>query len=116
MKKFAFKTLSILLAAVLLVAALPLAAFAEDSSSSALPNQAHIHDFDLFYPKEFNYYSNEDHIVTLYEEQKCIECGWSIYKIALAYTYEQHTYDTSIIDPEVDMQGDCIYCGETFYW
>jgi hypothetical protein len=116
MKTITFKTLSILLAAVILVAALPLAAFAEDSSSSVLPNEAHTHILGLFYPEDCDYYSNEYHIVTLYEEQKCIECGWLIYKIALAYRYENHTCDTSIVDPEVDMQGDCIYCGETFYW
>ena len=111
MKKSAFKTLSILLAAVLLVVALPITAFAEDVSPCAPPVCKHNYEISYY----FTHIPEADshHIVVVYESWECVWCGD-------AFTYESayeegHDFGDEI-DPEVDMSGVCIICGREVYW
>ena len=92
MKKATFKTLSILLAAVILVAALHVTAFAEDVSPSAIR------------PCEHNYVTRDDttyvpvsdtaHLTTPYIVESCIWCGAANIFQGEPY-FESHTYDVS---------------------
>lgn len=73
MKKITFKSLSILLALVLLVTALPVAAFAEDVSPCAdLPCE---HNFTTRHTTSYVPISETEHITTHYTIENCIWCG-----------------------------------------
>ena len=112
MKTITFKTLSILLAAVLLVAALPVTAFAEDVSPSAIrPCE---HNYVEEESPTYLYVSNTYHRVTVTLVKNCVWCDSSIF-IRDTHYLELHEFDDSV-DPEVDMEGVCIYCGEMIYW
>lgn len=159
MKKIMFKTLSILLAAVLLVAALPIALFAEDvSHCAAVPCD---HNIEIFSQETYVSYSIDYHLTTLYNVCYCSLCELVLDVAVIKRYYEshnveesrdktyspdsdayhlttEHVYETCIccgieinsyeidsnethvfeasVDPEVDMEGVCIYCGETIYW
>ena len=114
MKKITFKTLSILLAAVLLVAALPVAAFAEDVSPCATLSCEHL-DIDKFSTYVYEYVSNEEHMVTEYYFKICADCREVIFADWVDIWEESHTIDPSV-DQETEMQGDCVDCGGTIYW
>jgi hypothetical protein len=113
MKKITFKTLSILLAAVLLVAALPVTAFAEDVSPCAALACEHLNTrtaYEYFY----DYISNDEHYVHEYRLEVCLDCRESNSRWVDSWE-EQHTIDLSV-DQEYEMEGPCIDCGETIYW
>ena len=113
MKTITFKTLSILLAAVLLVAALPVTAFADDVSPSAIrPCE---HNYEVRTNISIDYISNELHRVREYYVVTCLWCGDSYISNDVVDRYEYHEFDDSV-DPECDMQGVCIYCNEMIYW
>ena len=112
MKKFAFKTLSILLAAVLLMAALPVAAFAEDVSTCAAPTCGH--NINTKIDTHYEKISDAIHQVVIHETIYCTWCDYS--ELVNVYWYnEEHIFDNSV-DPEVDMEGFCILCEEMIYW
>jgi hypothetical protein len=79
MKKITFKTLSILLVAALLVAALPIAVYAEDASSdSSCPH--------FFQEREYIHYEYQSKSVCLrevYRWEQCVICG-----ITVNYSYD----------------------------
>jgi len=111
MKKFAFKTLSILLAAVLLAAALPLAAFAEDVSMCDIRPCSH--NYQESTDTTHVYVSNEYHLTTEYAFLVCVWCGDSYTNET--QNYEYHRFDDSV-DEEVDIQGVCVDCKRMIYW
>lgn len=158
MKKATFKTLSILLAAAILVAALPVTTFAEDVSPCAnIPCE---HNYQVHYETSYSPVSEESHLIMIDEIETCTWCGESTFK-GTDYDYEDHSFITSqnerysyasneyhyyivedinictlcdgiyseqqevieeyhefddSVDPEVDMQGVCIYCNKMIYW
>lgn len=114
MKKITFKTLSILLAAVLLVAALPVAAFAEDVSPCATLSCEHLNT-ETSYPRFYNYLTNEEHMVYEYRFEICFSCRELVDYDWVDIWEESHTIDPSV-DQETEMQGDCVDCGGTIYW
>lgn len=114
MKTITFKTLSILLAAVLLVAALPVTAFAEEVNPCAALSCDH-HDIDSFPRCVYEYVSNEEHMVTEYYYTICTDCGAVLFADWLDIWEESHTIDPSV-DQETEMQGNCVYCCETIFW
>jgi hypothetical protein len=112
MKTITFKTLSILLAAVLLVAALPVTAFADDVSICAAPECEH-----NYVEEESStclYVSNTYHRVTETLVKNCVWCESSI-TIRDNQYLALHEFDDSV-DPEVDMEGVCTGCGRMIYW
>ena len=112
MKKITFKTLSILLAAVLLVAALPVTAFAEDVSPCAIrPCE---HNFEVTYYAVRLPATNEYHYTTIHMIIVCTLCGYSYSDVGEPFP-EWHEFDDSV-DEEVDMSGTCIYCGDYVSW
>ena len=113
MKRNTRKALSILLAAVLLVAALPITAFAEDVSPCGI--RPCDHDYVDEYWCDYEYISNDYHLVVEYHSQYCSFCGELFYAEPTESWPSGHTIDDSV-DPEVDMSGDCIDCGGTIYW
>ena len=114
MKKSVFKTLSILLAAVLLVAALPITAFAEDVSPCAPPVCEHNYEEEFWY--DYEYVTNEYHLAILFYSKECTICGdLAAYGNDIGQP-ESHSFDYDIVDPEVDMEGECVDCGGTIYW
>ena len=157
MKKITFKTLSILLAAVLLVVALHLSAFAEEVSATSLcqhifdetesvvsyryesdsvcirivevveicqkcglentyvvENKTSHHD-EEFYNTYYSSHSNEYHMTTVYLEEICLCCGGIINSYEEYFELECHEFDDSV-DPEVDLEGVCILCGDEVSW
>ena len=118
MKKFAFKTLSILLAAVLLAVAMPIAAFSEDVSPCNDSEHSHAHIYEWCYTEyRYKFYSDEYHITQVYPAEGCVLCGL-IRSVDDTFDYdylESHEFDESV-DPEVDMEAVCIYCETTIYW
>ena len=114
MKKITFKTLSILLAAVLLVAALPVTALAEDVSPCAVLSCKHLNPRTSFI-RYYDYISNEEHYVHEYRLVVCLDCDQMIEYEWTDKWEEQHTIDPSV-DQECEMEGPCIDCGETIYW
>ncbi|MBO5967864.1 MAG: hypothetical protein J6S14_05125 [Clostridia bacterium] len=114
MKTITFKTLSILLAAVLLVVALPVTAFAEDVSPCAIPSCEHTNtEFRII--ESYMHVTNEEHLVTLRLFEICSRCEKVISREEMDSWLEPHTIDPSV-DQECEMDGPCIYCGETIYW
>ena len=115
MKRITFKILSILLAAVLLVAALPVTAFAGSSISCRQDpiNGDHSYGLNIWYAYE--YISNEYHLIIEYNSQVCSICNKVINAAPVDYWYVEHLIDDSV-DPECDMQGLCVYCNEMIYW
>lgn len=114
MKMITFKTLSILLAVVILVAALPLAAFADGSITCRQDPVNGEHNYQMTNEEETCVYaSNEYHLIMMYKSYSCIWCG----KIHVEETprFENHEFDDSV-DEEVDMQGFCIVCERMIYW
>lgn len=73
MKKFVSKTLSLFLAATLLVVALPLAAFAEEVCSFVHPGHTHL--FEEYIWEEKEYYSIDKHQVIIHTTEQCAVCG-----------------------------------------
>ena len=114
MKTITFKTLSILLAAVVLVAALPVTAFAEDVSPCAALACEHLKT-QTTYEYFYEYVSNEEHKVYLYRFVVCLSCKDDIFSDWLDIWDEPHTIDPSV-DQECEMEGPCIHCGETIFW
>ena len=112
MKKITFKTLSILLAAVLLVVVLPIAAFAEDVSCREDPDG--LHSYDVRYYTVCVPASDEYHQRIIYASLKCTLCGDSAV-IEISSESEAHDFGDEI-DPEVDMEGVCIICGDEISW
>lgn len=86
MKKFMFKALSIMLAAVLLVAALPIAAFAEEVNAVSSCK----HFFEVNNYANCDNYSDAYHLKTLYSISTCILCGYEVIVEEDSY-YEYHT-------------------------
>ena len=111
MKTITFKTLSILLAAVILVAALPVTAFAEDVSPCAPPVCAHNYVEEV--TPSYLYISNTYHQLTVTRVKNCVWCDSSF--IDETHYIEVHEFDDSV-DPEVDMEGVCIFCNRMIYW
>lgn len=92
MKTITFKTLSILLAAVILVAALPVTAFAEDVSPSAIrPCE---HNFEVHYEPHYTVFTEEMHLITIDIIKTCTWCGESTL-IGTDYDYEDHDFITN---------------------
>ena len=114
MKRNTRKALSILLAAVLLVAALPITAFAEDVSPCAALACQHL-DTRVTYEYFYEYVSNDEHYVHEYQFEVCLSCGDVVFADWTDRWNESHTIDPSV-DPETETQGDCIDCGGTIYW
>lgn len=114
MKKFAFKILSILLAAALLVVALPTAVFAEDVSPCATPSCEHVNT-RISYPTYYHYVTNEEHVAEEYYLEVCTRCEEVISYYELDSWFESHTIDPSV-DQETEMEGECIDCGEMISW
>ncbi|MBR6579116.1 MAG: hypothetical protein IKK74_09245 [Clostridia bacterium] len=114
MKTITFKTLSILLAAVLLVAALPVTAFAEDVSPCAALSCEHPYTQET-HPRFYKYVTNEEHMVYEYRFEVCLSCREVLYDDWVDIWEESHTIDPSV-DQETEMQGDCVDCGGTIYW
>lgn len=114
MKKITFKTLSILLAAVLLVAALPVTAFAEDVSQCDALSCDHPNikvDYSYFY----EHITNDEHLVYEYRIEVCLSCRDVVFDDWTDIWEEPHTIDPSV-DQETEMQGNCVDCGETIFW
>lgn len=114
MKTITFKTLSILLAAVLLVAALPLSAFAEDASPCATPTCEHA-ETEISYTASAFYMTNEEHLITVYIKETCSKCNKVIFYDEVESWLEDHTIDPTV-DQETEIQGACVDCGGTIYW
>ena len=112
MKTITFKTLSILLAAVLLVAALPVTAFAEDVSPCDVLSC--VHNIDVRLDITYTKISDAIHQVAIRETHFCTWCNYSEL-VNVYWRNEAHEFDDSV-DPEVDMEGVCIYCKEMIYW
>lgn len=112
MKKATFKTLSILLAAVILVVALPVAVFAEDVSPCN--NDLCDHNCIWRYLTEHIPFSDELHQNVSYRSYYCTLCGKELDKQPLGVSYDCHVFGS--YDPEVDMQVSCTICGHTIYW
>ncbi len=113
MKKATFKTLSILLAAVILVAALPVTAFAEDEYCSDSPNGEHTlvaAGRTISWTSE----SQTSHLAEIIETYVCTWCEIEIDKIIYSES-EDHDFGSKV-DPEVDMCGTCIFCGAFIEW
>ena len=51
--------------------------------------------------------------VTGYAADGDIRCG--DIRVEITPNFEYHEFDDSV-DPEVDMEGVCIICGELIYW
>ena len=157
MKKITFKTLSILLAAVRLVAALPVAAFAEDASADSLcphifqkreyilyeklsksvclrevyswevcvicgitvndsyKSELRQHQCETRYSTYYSPHSNEYHSTVEYLEDICLCCGEIINSYEEYFDLECHVFDDSV-DPDVDLEGVCILCGDEVSW
>lgn len=156
MKKITFKTLSILLAAVLLVAAFHLATFAEEVSATSscqhvfeatvsvtytyesdteclrtekwvetciecnFVNNYEVetytsHNIGECYNTYYSSHSNEYHIATEYLEEICLCCGGIINSYEEYSSLECHEFDDTV-DPEVDLEGVCILCGDEVSW
>lgn len=159
MKIIAIKIISVLLAVVVLVAALPLSVFAEDASACSVLQCEHNYEESFF--ESSSYVTNEHHLTTLYCVEYCSLCGSTLnitemdsyleshnvevssdktylpdsdeYHITTEHiyetciccgveissreieSYETHEFDASV-DPEVDMEGVCVCCGEMIYW
>lgn len=73
MKTITIQTLSILLAAVLLVAALPVTAFADDVSLCTIIGHSHIYEEYIWEENEF--YSVDVHRVIIHITERCTVCG-----------------------------------------
>ena len=86
MKTITFKTLSILLAAVILVAALPITAFAEGVNGTSSCQ----HTFEVTEYETYEACGNEYHQRTLYRSSTCIWCGYEVIVEGDSY-YEAHT-------------------------
>ena len=124
MKRITFKILSILLAAVLLVAALPVVAFAENVSPCASFDCEHNFVEGCF--ETYNYVSTEKHLTTLYFAKYCTICAWTlefyeaerdvvphtIDEESIVETYS-HTYESNECHyTETSISKMCILCGE----
>ena len=114
MKKITFKTLSILLAAVLLVAALPITAFAEDVSPCSVLSCEHLNT-QVRHERFYDYVTNEEHMVYEYRLVFCLSCQELVFSDWTDIWEESHTIDPSV-DQETEMQGGCVDCGGTIYW
>lgn len=112
MKRITFKTLSILLAAVILVAALPVTAFAEDVSCREDPDG--LHTFNVRYFTTCVPEAQDYHRRIYYASLQCTLCGFSDV-IELSSEREFHDFGDEV-DPEVDMEGVCIICGDEISW
>ena len=113
MKTITFKTLSILLAAVILVAALPVIAFAEDVSPCVVyPCEHNVKVFDEY---SHTWASNEFHYTLWIQVERCTLCEKIFDVWEVDYVLNGHCFDDSV-DPEYDMQGVCSDCGEMIYW
>lgn len=112
MKKATFKTLSILLAAVILVVVLPVTAFAEDVS----PCNYDLCDHSCIWIHitEHLPYSDELHKNVSSRIYYCTLCHTPLDKQIKGVSYDYHVFDS--YDPEVDMQVSCTICGHTIYW
>ena len=113
MKTITFKTLSILLAAVLLVAALPIVAFAE--IVSPIDEDLCDHNCKWRYLKLYESDSDEYHTVTRFRDYYCTLCEEILDRQEIAVYDEDHNYGDAI-DPEIDMNGTCIDCGREVSW
>jgi hypothetical protein len=158
MKKITFKTLSILIAAVILLAALPVTAFADDvSPCSILPCEHNYqmresiryvplnedyhhkiidtinyctwcgdssvvstvyiledHSFVSTHNERYVYATNDHHYYIEEDVDTCLVCK-GIYVEQQEPSRQLHEFDDSV-DPEVDMDGICIYCHEWISW
>lgn len=113
MKKFAFRTLSIILAAVLLAAAIPVGVFAKDEYCSNSSNGKHtfiVVGRDIIWIP----HSHTSHLVEWKETTVCTGCGIVDSEVLYA-GIEDHDFGDEV-DPEVDMCGTCIFCGAFIEW
>lgn len=105
MKKTTFKTLSILLAAVVLVAALPITAFAEAVNGTSSCQ----HTFEVTEYETYDECSNEYHKKILYRSRTCIWCGYEVIVEEDSY-YEAHTpYDSYDEKYTFESRSKCRY-------
>ena len=93
MKRFTFKTLSILMAAVLLVAALPNATFAEEASADS----SCLHIFTVTECITYETPGLEVHCKTIYDWHICLLCDYDVMVIKDS-VYEPHYTETSYED------------------
>ena len=113
MKRIAFKILSILLAAVILVAALPVTAFAEDEYCSSSTNGEHTFVVVGRYFITISI-SQESHLV---ENGDVVVCTWCGIEDTANSTYDVEDHDFGDeVDPEYAMSGTCIVCGALIEW
>ena len=113
MKKSVFKALSILLAAVLLVAALPITAFAENNYCDCSPDGEHSFVVVGRYSITISI-SQEGHFV---ENGDVVVCTWCGMESTANSSYDEESHDFGDeVDPEVDMGGTCIVCGAFIEW
>ena len=103
--------MSVLLTAVLLVAILPIAAFAEDASPYVVAPCNHIYQAHYHYTSV--YYSNAYHITTKFKVQTCTLCGRSETIETVGSNLETHYVKTwTLIEGMTDLyEGYCEYCG-----
>ncbi len=89
MKKITFKTLSILLAAVLLVAALPVTAFANNVYAFIDPGHT-THLFEDYIWEENEFYSVDVHRIIIHITKQCSVCGELSENESIRYSMAPH--------------------------
>lgn len=105
MKTITFKTLSILLAAVVLVAAMPITAFAEAVNGASSCQ----HTFEVTEYETYEACSNEYHHKTLYRSSTCIWCGYEVTVEEDSYDEDHTTYKTSYATYTYESRSSCRY-------